>query len=136
MGKAKSAKRKAPDGVYYRGGMDVPFRVVPLAVWSAWRDSDWSAVDETKYEYDYDRETRIVTVEVKHSGGQRYKRKVGKLPAGWDCDSVEHHESGTDGYYVGPAATIKKLESLCEQRDSIDREIGAILHHNIIDGVD
>lgn len=125
--RAKSAKRKtaaAPVGLLFPG------RVIPLAVYAAWKARDWSMMKEEKIYFSIGYKSKRVTVNPRQHQPAHLHEDLGELPDGWDSVDLRHEESDLDETFVGPAPLIAKLKLLQKTRDGSDEEIGRLIHTN------
>jgi hypothetical protein len=112
--------------------LTVPFRVIPLEVYAAWRSADW--LDMHQKDVYFTVVNRRIILKHRNKDFANHNEDLGPLPEGWDHTDVNHDDSGVHGCFIGPAETIKRLEELRYARVRADDEIGSILHYNFLDG--
>jgi hypothetical protein len=121
-GKAKRGRQSPmlaplPDGM----------KLIPIAVYGCWVWGSWRDLDE-KHGYFTVSDGKVYHVQAGktfNEGGH----EIGTLPDGWDAIDLNHLESNSGGYFVGPKEHVEEARRLQNERFAADRAVGELIYH-------
>lgn len=120
-GKAKRTKQP-PNGAPIPDGM----KLVPIAVYGCWLWGSWRDLDEKAgyFTFDKGKVYHVQAGKTFNEGGH----EIGTLPDGWAAIDLNHMESNSGGYFVGPKEYVEAARRLQDQRFAADRAVGELLY--------
>jgi hypothetical protein len=104
-----------------------PGKLIPLEILGCWMSGSWGDLGGKTGWFGYGGDQVVFHLR-DSNGNANGEIELGKLPTGWDCASICHHDSSQSGWFVGAAADIAEAKRLNDECDAREDKVGAMLY--------